>query len=148
LFLNKLCEVQNQRFERGESDPPGEWLFERSTFKEALPALSEYRITKVLYAEYPELRKYIELLKEQKTEQNVSSLSRIWDLSSAGALSIARRLRGIGFFEERLSQATGEPTFWVPFVYRPHLLMSQGKVEELQHGDPSDDEWDEEEIVV
>jgi hypothetical protein len=140
LFLNKLCEVQNQRLERGEPEPPGEWLFDRVAFKEALPALSEYRIGRVLFAEYPAHRKYIEALREQKTEQNVPSLAKLWKVASEKALTIAKNLRDIGFFEERTSR--GEPTFWVPFVYRPYLSMSQGKADEIQQhvGDQAADD--------
>jgi hypothetical protein len=132
LLLNKLCEVQNRRLERGEQEPSGEWLFERSAFKEALPALSEYRINRVIFAEYPQLRSHIEALREEKTEQNAHSLGHLWKTKPENALVVARQLRDVGFFEERSSR--GEPTFWVPFVYRPALSMSQGKVDEIQSG--------------
>jgi hypothetical protein len=130
LFLNKLCEVQNQRLERGADEPSDDLLFERASFKEALPALSEYRVARVLFAEYPQLRKYIDALREDKTKQNVASLAARWKIDDAKALVIARQLRDVGFFEERMS--AGETTFWVPFVYRPYLSMSQGKVDEIQ----------------
>ncbi len=117
LFLNSLGKEQNLRLERGDPVPPGEWLFERSAFKEALPALSEYRVTKVLFAEYPQLRSNIEAMREQKTEHNASSLSRIWGVTQDQAVAIARQLRDIGFFEERSPQVGA--TYWVPFVYRP-----------------------------
>ena len=140
LFLNKLCEVQNQRLERGEPEPQGEWLFDRIAFKEALPALSEYRIARVLFAEYPSIRKYVEALREQKTEQNVRSLTKLWKVPFNEAVEIAKNLRDIGFFEERTSRA--EQTFWVPFVYRPYLSMSQGKADEIQRhlGDEAADD--------
>ena len=81
----------------------------------------------MLYAEYPTLRKYIDALKEQKTEQNAESLAALWETDVTTARGIARQLRDVGFFEERSSK--GETTYWVPFVYRPYLDMSQGKVE-------------------
>ncbi|MGO7271056.1 P-loop ATPase, Sll1717 family [Rhizobium ruizarguesonis] len=132
LFLNKLVEVQNRRIERGENEPTGTWLFDRSSFKEALPGLSEYKVTRQLFAEYPSVRKYIEALREQKTEHNVDSLSRVWKVSEEEATSLAKVLRNIGFFEER--QSKGETTYWVPFVYRSYLALSQGKMQELQNG--------------
>jgi hypothetical protein len=49
--------------------------------------------------------------------------------SEAEALVVARKLRDIGFFEERTP--SGDMTFWVPFVYRPYLQMSQGKVDQI-----------------
>lgn len=147
LFLNKVCEVQNRRLERGESEPSGEWLFDRTAFKEAMPALSEYKVTKVLYAEYPHIRKYIEALRERKTEHNVESLARLWDVEEPIATGIARTMRDIGFFEERVTK--GEVTFWVPFVYRTYLAMSQGKVAELQAApfDPRDWAFLEDDIL-
>jgi hypothetical protein len=129
LFLNKVCEVQNQSLERGDDEPADDLLFDRASFKEALPALSEYRVSRVLFAEYADLRPYIEALREDKTEQNVASLAKRWKLEEGEAIKIARKLRDIGFFEERTS--SGEMTFWVPFVYRPYLAMSQGKVDEI-----------------
>ena len=125
LFLNSLCEVQNQRLERGEPQPEGEFLFDRTSFKDALPALSEYRVVRVLYAEYPNLRQYVDALKEQKTEQNAESACSLMGCGCNCGAGIARQLRDIGFFEERTSK--GETTYWVPFVYRPYLDMSQGK---------------------
>jgi hypothetical protein len=52
-----------------------------------------------------------------------------WKIDETETLKIARKLRDIGFFEERTS--SGEITFWVPFVYRPYLAMSQGKVDQI-----------------
>lgn len=129
FLLNRLSAVQNQRLERGEQEPPGEWLFERAAFKEALPALSEYRINQVLYAEYATLRPFIEAMREQKTEQNARSLARLWAVDLETATNRAKDLRDIGFFEERTGQ--GEPTYWVPFVYRSFLQLSQGKADEI-----------------
>jgi hypothetical protein len=127
LFLNKLCEVQNKKLETGGDEPGDELLFDRTVFKEAMPALSEYRVTRVLFAEYQELRAYIEKMREQKTEQNSESLARLWEINVTDAAKIARQLRDIGFFEER----SGGASYWVPFVYRSYLAMVQGKADEL-----------------
>jgi len=81
------------------------------------------------FAEYAELRPFIEALREEKTEQNIASLAARWKIDETETLKIARKLRDIGFFEERTS--SGEITFWVPFVYRPYLAMSQGKVDQI-----------------
>lgn len=142
LFLNKLVEVQNRRIERGEPEPPGSSLFDRSAFKEALPSLSEYKVTRQLFAEYPKLRRFIEALREQKTEHNVESLGRVWSVSSDEAGAVAKLLRDVGFFEERTSK--GEVTYWIPFVYRSYLALSQGKMQELQNGLVVDAKWLEE----
>lgn len=139
LFLNKLIEVQNRRVERGEAVPQESWLFDRSSFKEALPALSEYKVTRQLFAEYPSLRKFIEALREQKTEHNIDSLARLWNVDEEAGASVAKELRDVGFFEERHSR--GEITYWVPFVYRSYLALSQGKMQELQSSGVFDPTW-------
>ncbi|MCX5513733.1 hypothetical protein C3941_13685 [Kaistia algarum] len=125
LFLNKLSEVQTKRIERGDIEPEGEYLFDRTAFKEAMPALSEYRVTKVIFAEYPRLRPYVDALREQKTEHTVSSLADLWALSIDETEVAAKELVDVGFFEER--RVKGETTYWVPFVYRPYLAMTQGR---------------------
>ena len=126
-FLNKAVEHQNARLERGEEEPSSEALFERVVFKEALPELSEYRTTKMLYAEYPEQKKYIEKLRGEKAEQNISSLSELWEVSDDEARRVAQKLTDIGFFEQRGSREN--ITFWVPFIYRPYLNLVQGKAD-------------------
>ncbi|MFD1703608.1 P-loop ATPase, Sll1717 family [Methylopila henanensis] len=128
FFLNNLVEKQAQILERGESEPDGTWLFDRATFKQALPELSEYRIVKVLYSEYPDLKKYIEALKTEKTEHTVLSLSKLWNVDVTQARTIASRLKDIGFFEERGSRSA--PSYWVPFIYRPYLNLVQGKADD------------------
>ncbi|GGD42524.1 P-loop ATPase, Sll1717 family [Aureimonas glaciei] len=130
VFLNKLVEVQNRRLERAEPEPAGTWLFDRSSFKEAMPGLSEYKVTRQLFAEYPQLRPYIDALREQKTEHNADSLARLWEVDTEEGATIAKQLRDIGFFEERNSK--GDITYWIPFVYRSYLALSQGKMQELQ----------------
>jgi hypothetical protein len=143
MFLNALVEIQNRKLERGEPEPE-HGLFDRATFKEAMIALSEYKLVRGLFAEYPDLRPHIDALRETKTEHNLESLSRIWKKGNRDALDIARQLKGVGFFEERLTR--GETSYWVPFVYRPYLAMSQGKAEELQSSGIFDWEFDDEEI--
>jgi hypothetical protein len=81
-----------------------------------------------LYAEYPESRDFLERLAGEKTEQTVDSLAKIWGLERAGASDRAAKLADIGFFQIRGSKE--EPTFWVPFIYRDALKLSQGLADE------------------
>jgi hypothetical protein len=126
-FLNKAVEHQTARLERGEEGPDGDALFDRVVFKEALPELSEYRTTKMLYAEYPDQKKYVEKMRGEKAEQNIGSLSGLWGVSEEETRRIAQRLVDIGFFEQRGSRES--LAFWVPFIYRPYLDLVQGKAE-------------------
>jgi len=128
VFFLSLLETQIKRLERGEKVPESTELFERASFKEALPALSEYRTTKVLFAEHPKLKTYIEKLSKQKSEHNSDSLARIWNIDVEKANQLAEQLKKIGFFE---SSERGGEIYKIPFIYRPFLEIVQGKAEEL-----------------
>ncbi len=136
-LLSAAREVQLRRLELGEPAPPDPFLFERTAVKDALPEVSEVRLTKTLYAEYDEYRRYLELLEGQKTNHSARTLSNIWSVPEEAAQEIANRLAEIGFFEKRGEQA--HPTYWVPFLYRPALQLVQGSAE-LSTGTETDDE--------
>lgn len=127
FFFNALIENQLKRLDRGENAPAGTQLFERLAFKDSLPALSEYRLTKVLYSEYPALRKYIEKFSGQKSEHNARSLARIWEVDAMEAALNAEKLSKVGFFEIDKSKET----YKIPFIYRHYLGVIQGKADEL-----------------
>jgi hypothetical protein len=137
-LLSTARDRQLQRYEIGEAPPAEEVLFDRQALKDALPEVSEVRLTKTLYAEYPLLRASLERLEGQKTHQDAASLAGIWDSSVADAKETADRLGEIGFFERRGDQA--RPTYWVPFMYRSALRMVQGSAEGV--ASPSDDDVD------
>ena len=126
-LVSCIRDVQLQRYERGEAGASGELLFERAAFKEALPQVSRARLEQTLFAEYPEFRERLLMLKDKKTEHDIRSLSQIWDVSEEEASTVASKLVEIGFFERR-TEATS-PSFWVPFLYRDALEMVQGKAE-------------------
>ena len=92
-----------------------------SVFKEALSIVSETRYHQNLLAEYPDLKDILAKLNGEKTEQTVDSLAELWEMNRDQAVAQAQRLVEIGFFELRGSQ-----TFWVPFLFRDALSMSQG----------------------
>lgn len=126
-LLNELRSRQIKRYETGEPEPAGEVLFERQTFKEALPEVSRVRLTQTIYAEYPSLRPRLEALREAKTTQSVESLAEIWETNYVDAQGTATALVDIGFFERRGERDA--PEYWVPFLYRDALDMVQGTAE-------------------
>jgi len=126
-LLASARSVQLKKIEMGHPEPPGQNLFDRTSLKEALPEVSAARFSQTLCAEYPEMVELLMKLKGAKTEQTPETLAEIWKTSSERALQVAERLAEIGFFEKRL--AAGEPTFWVPFLYRSALTMVQGSAE-------------------
>lgn len=126
-FLSSLRTQQMRRYEVGEADPDGEALFSRAAFKDALPEVSEVRLTQTLYAEYPQVREWLEKLRGEKTAQRAETLAKIWDKNSSDAMQLAEELVSVGFFERRGSREN--PEFWVPFLYRDALGLVQGAAE-------------------
>lgn len=126
-FLNELRNVEIARLERGVQPSGEQRLFSQAAFKEALPAVSRVRLQQTLYAEYPDLKPYIEKLSQQKSQQNTISLAQIWGLSGSEVHIIAKQLEEIGFFERLGTLPSIE---WkVPFLYRPALDLIQGAAE-------------------
>lgn len=89
-FLNELRATQISRLERGVPVPADSRLFEPISFKEALPAVSRVRLEQTLYAEYPQLKPFIEALRQQKAQQNIASLTRVWGVSAEKVQSISK----------------------------------------------------------
>lgn len=121
------CLISNQikKLEQGKPEPELEILFDRAVFKDSLTTVSTVRYTQTLCAEYPDLKHYTELLKGEKAEQKVQTLSRIWGETLEVTQSLADRLVVAGFFEARIEK--NMPSYWVPFLYRDALDLVQGK---------------------
>jgi hypothetical protein len=124
-LLSTLRESQIKRLEVGQDPPPAEQLFDRPAFKEALREVSEVRLTQTLYAEYPDLRPFLERLEREKAQQTIASLATIWEVDEPEARKKAEQLVEIGFFERR--GRNDQPAYWVPFLYRDALSLVQGE---------------------
>ena len=127
-LLIALRQKEIDRLERGEAPPEGDQLFDRTVFKAALPTVSEARLVQNLYAEYPDLKPYLSKLAGEKTEQTIESLASIWNLDEENTQKIIDNVISVGFFERR--EVKGRTTYWVPFVFRDALGMSQGLAED------------------
>lgn len=125
-LLEAAKEIQIKKLERGEEEPTDTKLFDRASFKEALPIVSKVRYEQTLLAEYPDMLEFLQKLEGEKTEQTIDSLSALWKLDVERTLEICIHLTKIGFFEARGSKQ--EASYWVPFLYRSALNMVQGKV--------------------
>jgi hypothetical protein len=123
-LLNSLREQEVARIERGENKPSGDIIFDHSVFKPALATVSEARLIQTIYAEYPDIRLFLAELEGEKTEQTLESLAAIWKVSPEKTKARAQKLVEIGFFQER--ESSDLSTYWVPFLYRDALYMSQG----------------------
>ncbi|HVZ85315.1 MAG TPA: hypothetical protein VG893_16680 [Terracidiphilus sp.] len=122
-FLNATRNGELSRLDLGSTDE-NESVFSRSAIKNALPEVSTVRLERTLFAEYPELRKFIVSLEQEKTLQRPDTLAQIWGLSQLEAGKIAEELAEVGFFEKRGTKEA--PEYWVPFLYRSALKMIQG----------------------
>ncbi|MDX1813884.1 MAG: hypothetical protein R3319_03750 [Candidatus Bathyarchaeia archaeon] len=123
-LLGSLRTQQLRRFELGEPVPDGEALFARPAFKQALPEVSEVRLTQTVFAEHPDLREAIEALKGERTSQRPDTLASIWEVDKEVAKEQATALVSVGFFERRGTKEN--PEYWVPFLYRDSLNLIQG----------------------
>lgn len=126
-FLNCLREVQVKRLEIGEAEPEGEQLFARPSFKDALPEVSKVRLEQTLYAEYPDLKEWLERLRGARTLQSPETLATIWGVTKEDAVIRAGKIVAVGFFEARGTRES--PQYWVPFLYRDALDLVQGTAE-------------------
>ncbi|MEC4767170.1 hypothetical protein LPL18_007440 [Halomonas sp. CUBES01] len=124
-LLDAAKSIQVQKLERGEEDPGGDILLDRAAFKESLPQVSKTRFEQTLLAEYGDVGEYVMKLEGERSEQTVNSLAHVWGVTEEEAGRLARRLAEIGFFEIRGDK--NEPSYWVPFIYRPALNLVQGK---------------------
>lgn len=122
-MLNELRNEQIKKLERGDKLPPENRLFEQTSFKDALPSVSQTRLEQTLYAEYARLKPFIEKLRERRATQSLQSLTELWSLDDTAALKIIGELEEAGFLEKF-------GRMWrVPFLYRPALNLVQGAVE-------------------
>ena len=126
-LLNVLRDVQVRKLEIGESEPEGDNLFSRGSFKDALPEVSRVRLEQTLYAEYPSLRVHLEKLRGAKTKHNPESLAALWSVPLVEAVALAQQLVSVGFFEPRGTRE--RPEYWIPFIYRDALDLVQGTAE-------------------
>jgi hypothetical protein len=124
-LLSSLRDGQLRRIEVGHDEPADEMLFDRIAFKDALREVSEVRLKQTLFAEYPELKQYLEALQGAKAQQSPQTLGNTWGVDESEAREIADRLVDIGFFERR--GTLGAPDYWVPFLYRDALQLVQGE---------------------
>jgi hypothetical protein len=127
-LLECASKQQIERLERGQGTLDGENLFEGAAFKEALPEVSRVRLEQTLYAEYPALKRYLQDLEGEKTDQTIETVANTWKCNHEQANEIVTQLIEIGFF--MIKKRRGRDSLWVPFLYRPALGLIQGAAEE------------------
>jgi ATP-dependent DNA ligase len=127
-LLNESRDQQLRNIEIGASDVKGNELFGGVAIKKALDEVSRQRLHQTVYSEYPSLKIYIDKLEGQKAEQTNTTLAKLWKTTSEEVQKISEKLVDVGFFEKR--GGGGKVTFWIPFLYRPVLKITQGSAED------------------
>lgn len=123
-LLNHARIIESKKLENGINDLTDELIISRQSLKEAVNEVSKQRTEQTIYAEFPDLKNYMEALRGDKAEHTVQTLSSKWSKSKEETAIIAKKLEKIGFFELR-----GEilnPKYKIPFMYRPYLEIIQG----------------------
>ena len=123
-LLNAAREVQLNHYRLGKKQPEDNRLIDRFAIQEALPTVSGVRYKQTLCAEHPSLIPYLSKLEREKSEQNIESLRKIWNVDEKEAIRLAEKLVDVGFFT--LKGTKSLPLFWVPYIYRDALRMVQG----------------------
>jgi hypothetical protein len=134
LFLNELVKQELSRLEHGGRACEGDILFDRSSFKAALPTVSQYKLERSLYAENPRLRTCIEKFRGGKSELSIENLKTLWNVEQVEAAKLADELVEVGFFKKKTTEEFGT-TYWIPFVFRPALELTMGRAAQSDEDD-------------
>lgn len=126
-LLNETISEQINLISIGEDKESSGLLFSSIALKKALDKVSKVRLEQTIYAEYPSLKTWIELLDSEKAEHTPETLAEIWKTDIDEAKLIAQELNEIGFFEEK--GVKHSPRYWVPFLYRNELNIVQGSAD-------------------
>jgi hypothetical protein len=124
-LISAARDQQLRKLEVGEPEPADMMLFSPGALKDALPEVSQTRLQQTLYAEYPEVRPWLEAMRRQHTHQTLDSLMSLWKTGAEDTEVRADKLIEIGFFE--LPSDRMHPTYRVPILYRDALDMIQGR---------------------
>jgi hypothetical protein len=128
--IHLLQEARNQQlreYQVGGSEPPGDALIGQGAIKDSLPEISKVRFEQTLCAEYPTLRDKWMKMENGKTSYTLKSLSRLFEVTEEQASSIAEQMVEAGFFAKETKK--GVLIYWVPFIYRDALQLTQGAAE-------------------
>jgi len=122
-LINGAIANQIGSLELGNDLTEGNELFSRSSLKAGLTFASKEKTEKYLFAEYPDLRDYFDLLHGNKSKHSLTSLAGLWSCTEDEAEKIAKRISETGFW----TIEKGAPTaYWINFIFRDGLSIVQG----------------------
>jgi hypothetical protein len=119
LVTAQMKQLDLWRVEEEQDD--GTHLISARALQSALPDVSQSRLDQTLYAEYPDVERWVVRLRGENPAQSLVALGRLWETSPESARAAASTLIEVGFFES-LGTASS-PTYQVPILYRSALSM-------------------------
>lgn len=123
-LLNHARNIELKRLENGINDLVDDLIISRQSLKDAINEVSKQRMELTIYAEFADLKDYMEALRGDKAEHTILTLSTKWIKDKEETAAIAKKLEKIGFFEQR--GEISSPRYKIPFMYRPYLEIIQG----------------------
>ena len=126
-LIIELIDLQISNLKMGKDGTENENLFDRSLFKLAIERVSKVKIEQTLFAEYSDMKEYIQKFSEQRATNSVMSVSRILGKDENYSLEIINRLQEIGFLAKK--EINNKTFYDIPFLFRPYLRSIQGTSE-------------------
>lgn len=122
-LVTRAKQMQQDTF---NANPEGEspWLIGPQALLYGLSELSKRRRDTYLKAEFPHLWLYIEKFQGGRSEYSVTGLQKLLGKSWQEA---ATSLVSVGFLRKR--KRAGQPMFWIPYLYRKGMELTQGKAD-------------------
>jgi hypothetical protein len=122
-LVTRAKQVQQDTFNATpESESP--WLIGPQALQYGLAELSKRRRDTYLKAEFPHLWTHIEKFQGGKSEYSITAIQ---NLMGKNWQEVVKNLISVGLLRKR--ERGGQPTFWVPYLYRRGLDLTQGKIE-------------------
>lgn len=114
---------QLQFISSGASELTDNRPFQKKALKYGFEAVSKMRLEKTIFAEFPDVRSYIDSMRDGSAQLKTNELSSLWETSNSETIEIIDRLIEIGLIEKPTSRSSRN--YIVPFLYRPALGLSQ-----------------------
>jgi hypothetical protein len=113
-FFKSCREEEQRRIEIGAAGVGGKTLFHPETGRHGFRSVSQHKLLESIYAEYPDLKVYIEgLSKLKNADFGLKTVAKAWGVNEQNARLTARRLKEIGV----LRGGSDDSTLSIPKVF-------------------------------
>ncbi len=127
LMLSYAREAQLQRLDLGIVESVDEHLFDQNALKIAAAKVSDFRLYRTLFTEYPYIRSAVDALRGGEASYTVERLERLWRdlpwqvMTMNDTHQLVDRLTALGFFE--VKSAGNVTMYHVPPIYQHALAL-------------------------